>query len=126
MAAAGQEAASAQETFWDGPDSAARARRLFAAEQVLLLVRLAADSGARRGELAALRLSDLDCRMLTIERSLSGGVLGSTKSGRTRRVTLGSGTAGMIRRHFRVAQDVGHVLLDRVERHHQVVGDALV
>jgi integrase len=38
--------------------------------------------------------------VLTIERSLSAGVLGSTKSGRTRRVTLGSGTADMIRRHF--------------------------
>jgi len=37
--------------------------------------------------------------VLTIERSLSAGVLGSTKSGRTRRVTLGSGTAEMIRRH---------------------------
>jgi hypothetical protein len=39
-----------------------------------VLVRLAADSGARRGELAARRLSDLDGRVLTIERSLSGGV----------------------------------------------------
>ena len=100
LAAAGQAAASAQEAFRDRPGSVTRARRLFAAEQSLLLVRLAADSGARRGELAALRLSDLDGRVLTIERSLSGGVLGSTKSGRTRRVTLGSGTAGMIRRHF--------------------------
>jgi Phage integrase family len=33
-------------------------------------------------------------------RDCSAGVLGSTKSGRTRRVTLGSGTADMIRRHF--------------------------
>jgi integrase len=55
----------------------------------------------RRGELAALRLPYLDGRVLTIERSLSAGVLGSTKSGRTRRVTLGSGTAGMIRDHFK-------------------------
>jgi Phage integrase family len=46
-----------------------------------------------------LRLSDLDGGVLTIERSLSAGVLGPTKSGRTRRVTLGSGTAGMIGRH---------------------------
>jgi integrase len=29
-------------------------------EQVLLLTRLAADSGARRGELAALQMTDLD------------------------------------------------------------------
>jgi integrase len=81
LAAAGQAAASAQEAFRDRPDSVARVRRLFAAEQLLLLIRLAADSGARRGELAALRLSDLDGRVLTIERGLSGGVLGSTKSG---------------------------------------------
>ena len=32
--------------------------------------------------------------------TLTAGVLGPTKSGGTRRVTLGSGTAGMIRRHF--------------------------
>jgi len=99
LAAAGQAAASAQDALRYRPGSAACARRLFAAEQLLLLVRLAADSGARRGELAALRLSDLDGRVLTIERSLSAGVLGPTKSGRTRRVTLGSGTAGMIRHY---------------------------
>ena len=50
--------------------------------------------------MASSRLSDPDGRVLTIERSLSAGVLGSTKSGRTRRVTLGSGTVEMIRRHF--------------------------
>ena len=99
LSAAGQAAASAQDALRCRPGSAACARRLFAAEQLLLLVRLAADSGARRGELTALRLSDLDGRVLTIERSLSAGVLGPTKSSRTRRVTLGSGTAGMIRRH---------------------------
>jgi len=100
LVAAGDAVASADDAFRRQPGSAACARRLFAAEQAVLLVRLAADSGARRGELAALRLSDLDGRVLTIERSLSAGVLGSTKSGRTRRVTLGSGTADMIRRHF--------------------------
>jgi integrase len=100
LVAAGEAAAPAQDAFWRRPGSPARARRLFAAEQLLLLVRLAADSGARRGELAVLRLSDLDGRVLTIERSLSCGVLGPTKSGRIRRVTLGSATAGMIRRHF--------------------------
>ena len=35
-----------------------------------------------------------DGRILTIERSLSAGVLGPTKSGRTRRVTLGVGRGG--------------------------------
>jgi integrase len=100
LAAAAHVVASAENAFRCRPGSAACARRLFEAEQSLLLIRLAADSGARRGELAALRLSDLDGRVLTIERSLSAGILGSTKSGRTRRVTLGSGTADMIRRHF--------------------------
>jgi integrase len=90
LVAAGEAVASAEDAFRRQPGSAACARRLFDAEQSLLLVRLAADSGARRGELAALRLSDLHGRVLTIERSLSAGVLGSTKSGRTRRVTLGA------------------------------------
>jgi len=98
--AAGEVVASAEDAFRRRPGSAACAQRLSAAEQSLLLVRLAADCGARRGELAVLRLSDLDGRVLTIERSLSAGFLGPTKSGRTRRVTLGSGTADMIRHHF--------------------------
>jgi integrase len=77
-------------------------RQLFSAEQTMLLVRLAADSGARRGELAALRMADLDGRVLTIERNVSRGVLGSTKSGRTRRLTLGATTAAMVSEHFRL------------------------
>jgi len=54
---------------------------LFSAEQTLLLVRLAADSGARRGELAALRHSDLDGRILSIERGLSVAGVASASSG---------------------------------------------
>jgi integrase len=77
-------------------------RLLFSAEQGLLLVRLAADSGARRGELAVLRFGDLDGRVLTIERGLSRGVLGSTKSSRTRRLTLGSTTASLVQTHYSV------------------------
>jgi integrase len=101
LIAAGDCVASAQDELTRQPGSAAYARRLFAAEQSLLLVRLAADCGARRGELAVLRLSDLDGRILTIERSLSAGVLGPTKSGRTRRLTLATGTVEMIQRHVR-------------------------
>lgn len=100
LAAAGDAVASAEDAFRRRPGSAACAQRLFAAEQSLLLVRLAADCGARRGELAVLRLSDLDGWVLTIERSLSAGVLGPTQPGRIRRVTLGPGTADMIWRHF--------------------------
>lgn len=82
------------------PDSPGCRRLLFSAEQGLILVRLAADSGARRGEMAVLRLGDLQGRVLTIERGLSQGVLGSTKSSRTRRLTLGSTTATLINDHF--------------------------
>ena len=82
------------------PDNRARWEGLFVAEQTQLLVRLAADSGARRGELAALRLGDLVGRVLTIERNLSLEVLGPTKTGRPRRLTIGATTAAMIRDHF--------------------------
>jgi integrase len=82
------------------PGSPRWRRLLFSAEQALLLVRLAADSGARRGELAVLRRGDLEGRVLTIERGLSQGVLGSTKSSRTRRLTLGATTADLVEGHF--------------------------
>lgn len=68
------------------------------AEQVRLLVRLAADSGARRGELlVALKFSDLDGRVLTIERGVSGEQVGPTKTKRTRRLTLGRTTVELWR-----------------------------
>jgi integrase len=82
------------------PESPRWRRLLFSAEQALLLVRLAADSGARRGELAVLRRGDLEGRVLTIERGLSRGVLGSTKSSRARRLTLGATTAQLVEGHF--------------------------
>ena len=55
LAAAGEAVVSAGDTLTRRPGSAACAQRLFAAEQSLLLVRLAgaADCRARRGELAA-------------------------------------------------------------------------
>ena len=37
--------------------------------------------------------------MLTIERGLSAGVLGTTKSNRTRRITLGATTTELINQH---------------------------
>lgn len=82
------------------PGSPRWRRLLFSAEQALLLVRLAADSGARRGELAVVRRGDPEGRVLTIERGLSHGVLGSTKSSRTRRLTLGTTTLTLIEEHF--------------------------
>ena len=86
---------------WAAEPSSLRWRRLlFSAEQALLLVRVAADSGARRGELAVLRYSDLDGRVLTIQRGVSHGVVGTTKSSRTRRLTLGSTTAALVESHW--------------------------
>ena len=63
------------------------------AEQDLLLVRLAADTGARRGELAALRLTSLRGTTLHIDRAISGRQLTPPKSGRGRMLTVGTTTA---------------------------------
>jgi integrase len=79
--------------------------RLHKAEQIRLLVRLAADSGARRGELVALRFDDLEDRVLTIERGVSADVLGPTKTGRTRRLTLGRRTVELWRSSERTWAD---------------------
>ena len=68
-------------------------RSRHAAEQLRLLLRLAAGTGARRGELAALRTDDLDGRRLRIERGLSDEVLTTTKTGRARTVTVATTTA---------------------------------
>lgn len=76
-------------------ESSAAWRRLRVAEQCLLLVRLAADSGARRGELVALRFDDLTGRVLHIQRAVSAGQLTTPKSGHTRTVTLGADTADL-------------------------------
>lgn len=62
-------------------------------EQVRLLLRLASDTGARRGELAALRTTDLHGRLLHIERGVSNEIVTTTKTGRSRRITLGTTTA---------------------------------
>jgi integrase len=97
---AAAQVAAAEEAVRARPGRAGPVRTLFTAEQNLLLVRIAADSGARRGELACLRHADLDGRILTIERGLSAGELGPTKSKRTRRLTLGQTTADMINSHF--------------------------
>ncbi len=92
------------------PHSRARTLRLWRAEQDLLLVRLVADSGLRRGELAALRTDDLDGRVLSIERAAKGTVVGPPKTHRRRRMTLGAITTRLW---------VDHV---RAWRHHLMAG----
>jgi integrase len=69
------------------------ARHRHRCELDLLLVRLAADSGARRGELAVLRIDDLHERVLHISRADSAGQLTTPKSGHGRTLTLGAATA---------------------------------
>lgn len=79
-------------------DTGSRSRRVrrHAAEQDLVLVRLAADSGARRGELAALQFGDFDGRVLRIARSVSADVIAAPKSGHPRSLTLGASTARLV------------------------------
>jgi integrase len=82
-------------------DGARGPRRLFEAEQTELLVRLAADSGARRGELAALKTGDLDGRVLHICRNISGArTITTPKSHQYRSLTLGSSTVELWNRHL--------------------------
>ncbi len=66
-----------------------------AVEQDLLFVRLAADSGARRGEIAALRFDDLSGRTLRIRRAISDQEITVPKSGHGRTLTLGTQTAAL-------------------------------
>jgi integrase len=100
LAVAADQVEMATENLAAAPENGRLIEALFVAEQTRLLIRLAADTGARRGELAVLRLADLDGRVLTIERGLSLEVLGTTKTNRNRRVTLGATTTAMIVEHF--------------------------
>jgi integrase len=77
------------------PSTRAPAGTLHRAEQDLLLVRLAADTGARRGELAALQIQDLTGRVLRIDRAFSADVLTVPKSGHGRVMTVGASTADL-------------------------------
>lgn len=99
LAVAADQVETATENLAAAPENGRLIEALFVAEQTRLLIRLAADTGARPGELAVLRLADLDGRVLTIERGLSLEVLGTT-SNRNRRVTLGATTTAMIVEHF--------------------------
>ena len=56
-------------------------------------MRVAADTGARRGELAALKIGDLQGRVLHIARAASMEQVGPTKTRRSRRLTVGATTA---------------------------------
>lgn len=105
----------------------ASAGRLHRDEQDLLLVRLAADTGARRGELAGLQLADLTGRVLTIERAVSAGQLTTPKSGHARTLTVGASTADLWQ-HLRIiwaarsADPLGPWLFSSDPTHHRRLG----
>ncbi|TAL22378.1 MAG: hypothetical protein EPN99_06090 [Frankiales bacterium] len=86
------------------PVSVHHDRQLHTAEQVQLL-RLAADTGARRGELDALQAGDLHGRVLHIDRGVSAEVVTTTKTGRSRRITLGADTVQLWHRTHGTWQD---------------------
>lgn len=81
------------EALANDTDTARARQRRRGAEQDLLMVRLAADTGARRGELAGLQFADLDGRVLHIQRAASGKEITTPKSGHGRTLTLGASTA---------------------------------
>jgi len=83
----------------DHPDQRHHQLALFRAEQNALLVRLAADSGARRGELTALRTTDLHGRVLNIRRASQDGVIGPVKNHRQGRLTLTTNTTSYWTHH---------------------------
>lgn len=96
------------------------------AEQDRLLVRLAADGGARRGELAALRFEDRDGRVLHIWRAVSAGEVGPTRSHQPRTLTLGASTARLFDTfqadwQRRAGDSLGPWVFARDRGHHQHV-----
>jgi integrase len=102
-------------------------RRRHRAELDLLLLRLAADTGARRGELAALRVDDLQGRVLRIERAVSAETLTTPKSGHGRVLTVGAGTAALWeqltgRWRQELAEPLGPWLFSRDLSHHLRLG----
>jgi integrase len=107
---------SAESGAWRGPhDDLTDAGGLLRAEedaQFGELLRIAAYTGLRRGELVALRWHDVRWseRVLVVERALSGDVEGTTKGGRVRYVPLGDQALGALdrlsrRRSFTAAGD---------------------
>jgi integrase len=64
----------------------------------LAIIRLALDTGARRGEIAGLQLADVD---------LEEGIVRVTGKGKTRLVPIGSRTVTAIDRHIRASHPTG-------------------
>lgn len=88
------------------PNDRSRVRARFRAEQDALAVRLAADVGARRGELVALQANDLAGRRLSISRASQDGVIGPVKNHLRATLTLGTKTAAYWAAHLGHWSDV--------------------
>ena len=82
-------------------DSQQRLLDLFRAEQNALLIRLAADSGARRGELTALQTTDLERRVLHIRRASQDGIIGPVKNHLNGSLTLATSTSAYWTQHVK-------------------------
>lgn len=125
--------AAALEAVANDTGSRSSAGRRHRAELDLLLVRLAADSGARLGELAALQFTDVNGRRLHIRRALSANVITTPKSGHPRSLTLGTSTARLwhaiatdAHRQAHPAAAVGPWLFTRdAEHHHRLTAGAI-
>ena len=108
------------------------AARRYRSQLDVLLVRLAADSGARLGELAALHFADLEGRTLHIRRAVSANVVTTPKSGRGRTLTLGASTVRLWHaispvadRRSGVATPGPWVFASDAEHHHRLTASAL-
>jgi len=93
----------AESGSWRDPSQETRENApIHAAENHQLgeLIRIAAYTGLRRGELLALRWRDVDWaeRVLVVERALSGNVEGATKGRKVRYVPLGDQALGALGR----------------------------
>jgi integrase len=93
VVAADEAVDKARARLAERPRARQRVLDVFLAEQNALLVRLAADSGARRGELTALQTSDLQGRVLSISRASQDGIIGPVKNHLNGRLTLAASTA---------------------------------
>jgi integrase len=97
-------ARAAESGTWRGPhDDLTDAGALLRVEedaQLGELLRFAAYTGLRRGELVTLRWRDVRWseRVLVVERALSGNVEGTTKGGRVRYIPLGDQALGALDR----------------------------
>ncbi|WP_253858096.1 site-specific integrase [Prauserella alba] len=103
VALAGGDVARARDRVACRPWSRSAVLALFRAQQNLLLLRLVAETGLRRGELAGLCSDDLLGRVVWVERAVKvacgGLVVGPVKSYRPGRVSVSAATAALWREY---------------------------